>query len=678
MEPPTTLGKYEIRGILGQGAMGVVYLAFDPYLERDVALKVMGGATVASDEMRWRFEREAKAVARLHHPNIVTVHDLGYDERGAPFIAMELLEGADLEHRIRGDPPDLEQKLGIMVQVCRGLSHAHGKGIVHRDVKPANIFVTTDGGVKIMDFGVARWMQSSQTQSGTVLGTADYMSPEQLSGRRVDGRSDIFSVGVILYRLLSGSKPFVGDTIQAVFFSILNSRPPSLILPGGRQIPELRQIVDRALAKEPNERYPTADEMADDIASFARLHAERLPRETLFATAHRAPDRAGSSPTSSLAPARRVSGGALAEPVPRESSEPVPDATTTLVPSATARLPRRNRPVTMLVGLAVAVALGAGGYYLGSGLGTRPVEPEAAAAAATSGEADLESRYEFAEDLLRRGRLAQAFEAVENILVLSPGDARGLALKARVLEATEVQELPAPTASEASRPAAPSAPAPSPDPDAGRSEQASRLAADAAMALMRGDLDRAQAIIQKGRSLDPSRRGWAELVQQLSERREAADAAQRAAEEPTPVDEPAGGRTGEQSDWDVVSETAVTTATQRPNPQRQLSPSRKAELFAALMDATDRRDVQEIFQLARSGADVDGKLKRGRTLLIYAVRNRWPEVVDALIRAGADVNIRDERGWTALKWLKGTSIANADKPAGKAIERLLLAAGAEK
>ncbi len=244
---PRKLGKYEIRSVLGKGSMGIVLLGHDPILERDVAIKIMGGTSAFDQQMRERFEREAKAVARLHHPNIVTIHDLGYDQRGSPFIAMELLEGTDLEHLVKINPPSVVRRLEIVAQVCRGLHHAHGAGIVHRDVKPANIFVTKDG-AKIMDFGVARWIKSSQTQSGMVLGTASYMSPEQIRGERVDGRSDIFSVGIVLYQLLTNEKLFSGDSIETVFFKTLTEDPPELVMPDGRDLPELQEIVSSALA----------------------------------------------------------------------------------------------------------------------------------------------------------------------------------------------------------------------------------------------------------------------------------------------------------------------------------------------------------------------------------------------------------------------------------------------
>ena len=283
--PIQTLGKYQIRGEVGKGAMGVVYLGFDPALEREVAIKVMGGATVSDPELKKRFEVEAKASAKLQHPNIVTVYDFGYDDKGAPYMAMELLKGQDLEQRIRRNPLTFREKLDVLAQTCHGLAHAHKNGVVHRDIKPANIFIADDGGeAKIMDFGVARLQQSSHTQTGAVLGTADYMSPEQIRGQKVDGRSDIFSAGVILYRLLTNKKPFTGENIQAVFFKVLNQEPPELVLSEGNEMPELQAIVDKALSKTADERYATADDLADDITELMHLYQEVLNEDTIFDT----------------------------------------------------------------------------------------------------------------------------------------------------------------------------------------------------------------------------------------------------------------------------------------------------------------------------------------------------------------------------------------------------------
>ena len=170
------IGRYDIVRPLGKGAMGVVYLAHDPLLERDVALKVMVAQIADDPDLSKRFEREAKAVAKMTHPNVVTVYDLGYHEDGSPYIAMELLKGQDLLEALRDGPPlALERKLSIILQVLDGVGHAHQSGIVHRDIKPANIFINTDGSVKIMDFGVARLTTASMTGTGNIIGTADYM-----------------------------------------------------------------------------------------------------------------------------------------------------------------------------------------------------------------------------------------------------------------------------------------------------------------------------------------------------------------------------------------------------------------------------------------------------------------------------------------------------------------------
>jgi len=283
--------------------MGMVYLAHDPDLKRDVAVKVMAGSSGGDLKLRERFEREARAVATLHHPNIVTVHDLGYDENGSPFIAMEFLEGSDLQELAEARSLSLGDKLEILVQVCGGLAHAHQKGIVHRDVKPANIFVLKDGTAKIMDFGVARWMQTQKTQSGLVVGTAGYISPEQLRGKPVDGRADIFSLGVVLFEILTQQVLFPGDTIETIFFKTLGRETPTLVAPDGRELPALQVVLKRALAKEVEARYRTAEEMKQGLRSLvdtlSTLLRETVPFSTRERTASPPPDRrtSGSAPT---------------------------------------------------------------------------------------------------------------------------------------------------------------------------------------------------------------------------------------------------------------------------------------------------------------------------------------------------------------------------------------------
>jgi len=284
-EPSGQIGKYQIVRLLGKGGMGAVYQAFDPHLERDVALKVMLPQLADDPEQKQRFEREARAVARMNHPNVVTVFDLGYHTDGSPYIVMELLKGRDLLKVMRQDPSlPLDRKVTIVLEVLDGLGHAHKVGIVHRDIKPANVFISEDGTAKIMDFGIARLSATSATASGTFMGTANYMSPEQASGRALDGRSDLFSVGCLLYEVLSGRRPFEAATLVATLYKIAHE-PPSLHLPAGPEYQGLLPILGRALAKDPDQRYQTSADMASALRGFladaslvARAGPTALPR----------------------------------------------------------------------------------------------------------------------------------------------------------------------------------------------------------------------------------------------------------------------------------------------------------------------------------------------------------------------------------------------------------------
>ncbi len=265
---PARIGKYEIVGRLGSGAMGVVYHAHDPLLERDVALKVMLPQIARDAEMKHRFEREARAVARMMHPNVVTVFDLGYHADGSPYIAMEFLRGNDLFHLMRATPPlTLERKVSIVVAVLDGLEHAHKVGIVHRDIKPANVFLTDDGGVKIMDFGVARFAMGNVTGTGMVVGTAEYMSPEQVKGEIVDGRTDLFSTGAMLYEMVHGARPFHADAIMTIFYKITHDEP-AFDLPLTPEYRALVPILGKALAKDASTRYQSASEFGAALRAF--------------------------------------------------------------------------------------------------------------------------------------------------------------------------------------------------------------------------------------------------------------------------------------------------------------------------------------------------------------------------------------------------------------------------
>ncbi|HKM86130.1 MAG TPA: protein kinase, partial [Terriglobales bacterium] len=259
------LGKYEIREEIGSGAMGVVYRAEDPLLGRPVAIKTTTAEVARNPDLLKRFYREAQAAAKLAHPNIVTIYEINEDN-GVPFIAMEFLEGENLQKIVsdRKEVPILK-KLQIIVDTCKGLEYAHQRGIVHRDIKPGNIVVSSDGQVKIVDFGIARVGVSSMTQTGVVLGTVMYMSPEQVQGHTVDARSDVFSLGIVLYELLTYQTPFPGDDVPSILLKIINEPPEPITKYIPKCPPQLEQIVERSLAKDREERYQSASDMAFDL-----------------------------------------------------------------------------------------------------------------------------------------------------------------------------------------------------------------------------------------------------------------------------------------------------------------------------------------------------------------------------------------------------------------------------
>ena len=269
--PVTQIGKYPVLGVLGVGGMGVVYRGMDKSVGREVAIKTL---TAATDELRQRFQLEARSGV-LNHPNIVTVYDFG-EQDGMPYIVMEFVPGDSLENLLQaGRQFSLVEKLDIVRQVCLGLGYAHQKGVIHRDIKPANVMVMPDGNIKIVDFGVARLQnQSGHTQVGMVIGTFHYISPERLMGKPADGRSDLWSAGVILYMLLTGRLPFPGegvDTLQKVIHDPHD--PLSTLL--SEYPPGLDHVIDRALQKNPFDRYESGEEMAADIEEVN----EELKRE---------------------------------------------------------------------------------------------------------------------------------------------------------------------------------------------------------------------------------------------------------------------------------------------------------------------------------------------------------------------------------------------------------------
>ncbi|MEE4273158.1 MAG: protein kinase [Thermoanaerobaculales bacterium] len=289
----TQVGRYQIEGTLGRGAMGIVYLARDPLIDRKVALKTLRLDVDAgtADEFRERFLREAQAAGRLNHPNIVTIHDIGEDRSsGVVYIAMEYIEGRDLKeiiatgHRFR--PSETAR---IVADIAVALDYAHQMGVIHRDIKPGNLILTSDGSARIADFGIARMESSNLTVDGQFIGTPNFMSPEQINGLPLDGRSDLFSLGVVLFTLLTGRRPFTADTMHQVTRLIVEEPAPipSVVDPS---VPAaFNPIVMKCLDKDPDKRFQSGTELAQVLGALARSLVRREPGDD-EATAVQDPD----------------------------------------------------------------------------------------------------------------------------------------------------------------------------------------------------------------------------------------------------------------------------------------------------------------------------------------------------------------------------------------------------
>ncbi len=279
-------GRYEIVRELGRGAMGVIYEAKDPLIDRMVAIKTINLQSLDPNdkkEYEARFYQEARAAGRLNHPNIVTIHDLGESD-GMAYIAMELLHGTELNQLLKdGQHLPIEETLNIVVQIATGLAYAHEHGIVHRDIKPSNIMVLSGNKIKIADFGIARMTASLlNTETGKVMGSPLYMSPEQVLNRPLDSRSDIFSVGTMLYRMLTGQTPFSGENAHAVMYQIVHEDPqkPSSL---NSEVPDaLDAIVSKCLSKDPDDRYQDAQLLAKDLAACCK-NSDRPDQTSLAA-----------------------------------------------------------------------------------------------------------------------------------------------------------------------------------------------------------------------------------------------------------------------------------------------------------------------------------------------------------------------------------------------------------
>ncbi len=299
---PSKIGRYEIVDRLGAGGMGVVYLATDPLLRRTVAIKVLPGQ---DEELRERFAREARSAASLRHHNVVTIFDIGEDE-GQPFLAMEFLDGESMAELIRRRAPlTVERRLQLMIELCAGLGYAHRSGIVHRDIKPGNLMITNEGTLKVLDFGLARITsddtRTGLTRVGAIMGTPHYMSPEQVHGNAVDPRSDIFSVGLVLYELLAYRKAYAGDIAHVVLHNIIHESPLPLreVMPDID--PDLARIVDKAIAKDPDDRYQSLAALAAELERVRVRHGE--PSDTATLINARPRRGAGATPPTSDEPA---------------------------------------------------------------------------------------------------------------------------------------------------------------------------------------------------------------------------------------------------------------------------------------------------------------------------------------------------------------------------------------
>jgi len=459
-EHPSRIGKYTILGLIGQGAMGQVFRALDSVLNRHVAIKMMAAEVSNDPLLSQRFLREAQSAAQLNHPNIVTLHDFG-DDQGQLYMAMELLEGQDLSKVIKARRLEtLEDKLELMEQCCDGLAFAHSMQLVHRDLKPANIHVHTSGRVKIMDFGLARVSGSDMTRAGTIMGSPNYMSPEQVRGERADARSDVFALGLVFYEVLSGRRAFDAEAVHAILYKVANTDPEPL----GRLCPELPgilvELVEKALRKQPDQRYADAVEMREALDVCRRVLDGSLDEATGLAslrearTIVQAPDSSplepahGSSSTlSSMAetrptiPRRGTTGSLRAVRRGPSGSHPTVNSPAATV-SATPRpleppAARTPRAALYVVGGLSVLALLAVAFVA---LRQRPSPPPQNDAQVALLAVALESQLEVARKSLEYKDLHGAISAADKALRMDAANAEARSIKARAKAALDAIE----------------------------------------------------------------------------------------------------------------------------------------------------------------------------------------------------------------------------------------------
>ena len=422
-----TIGRYELVEKLGQGGMGVVYRAFDPLLQRVVAVKLIGSIE-ANDELRERFFREARAAGQLTHKNIITIYDLGEHE-AQPFLAMEFLEGQDLQQRMAAHiEMTLARKLDLGIEICEGLEYAHAHGVIHRDVKPANIFITTAGTAKILDFGLARLITSELTNSNMMMGTLNYMAPEQVRGERADHRSDIFSTGVVLYEVLGGRKAFEGDSFGATLYKILQEVPEPLRNIDGTIPPALVAIVERALEKGREDRYQTMSDMLRDLIAYRQQLM--LTYSPAFGQSTLGPDAA----TIAAVPATPlpVLASGVGRPQTPTIAQPPP-----ALPQA-AQLSRRHAALGITVAAAAIIVALAVWMNRGDEPAVPPPTPVTTGdTAAAANQREIASRLEQASKALQAGDEATAQKHADAVLAISPGNPEAQRLRDRARQTSE-------------------------------------------------------------------------------------------------------------------------------------------------------------------------------------------------------------------------------------------------
>jgi hypothetical protein len=427
-----TIGRYQLLEKLGQGGMGVVHRAVDPLLQRTVAVKLISSAIDTDEELRERFFREARAAGQLSHKNIITIYDLGEHE-GQPFLAMEFLEGQDLQQRLAAGPPmTLARKLELAIEICEGIEYAHVHGVVHRDIKPANIFITTAGTVKLLDFGLARLITSELTHTNMMMGTLNYMAPEQVRGERADHRSDIFSTGVVLYEVFAGRKAFEGDSFGATLYKILEECPEPLPnLDASLPLP-LVGVVDQAMRKNRDERYQHMSEMLGDLIAYRQqLGLYNSPSSGRPASGAVSSSRGSDAPTMAHAPAIAPTPPAGAPPTGAPAPTPLPLA----APRATDG-PAGRRPL-VISAITGAVLLGGAALWMSrrdvpapaptvqnrpAPAPVAPPQPAPAVDDAQQRAQRVATGLENAQSLLAAGRHEEASRAASEVMALEPAN----------------------------------------------------------------------------------------------------------------------------------------------------------------------------------------------------------------------------------------------------------------